>query len=274
MIESTIGIRRASYWQAILWKDLRLLTPSFVTIVVGALVIQMLQFLGVYLSNEPNLRGDASAFTMLLTYTAPVLIGMAAGGMLVGHERQTGTWNWNTSLPVVWWHALGAKLVVSFAGIMVAFAVLLIVPIAAYRVFEVNTDFVRLLSLAPYSLLVGLLTTLFLYLFALLLRETLTALVLGAMALAVCMIFATTMVVHFIAQSAFGITNVFNHPLYPSILLLVFAGLVALAGVVLMPVFRWRWQAGQHVEWRVRRRRRVAAHARWAVQAAHRNLPF
>src|SRR5690606_11982797 len=106
----TIAFNRSRWWYCLLWKDFMQVRPTLIAVVCGGLVMQLLS-----LAAERWLP-DVHELTPIIACVAPILYTIGACGMLVGHERQSGSWEWSSSLPVSWGSALASKLLVTVAG--------------------------------------------------------------------------------------------------------------------------------------------------------------
>src|SRR5687768_9703878 len=101
-------------WSRLLWKDYRQVLPALVGSSV-MLACLLLIYLGMQLitpGQDMSLFSQAYAIVLL----APVFSAIACSGLLIGHERQTRTWNWTSSLPVEWSSALTSKALVWFVS--------------------------------------------------------------------------------------------------------------------------------------------------------------
>src|SRR5690606_16709912 len=121
---------------------------------------------------------------------APILFAIGAGGMLVGHERQSGSWEWSSSLPSSWRSALTSKLIVATAGAIVTGAVLAVIPgvlLLTGRLVVDNTSLVLAL-VSGMTIVLVLEVIAYCFLASLLMRETLTALVIAGLGLCIAQV--------------------------------------------------------------------------------------
>jgi hypothetical protein len=107
--------------------------------------------------------------------------------MLIGQERQSGTWGWSSSLPVSWRSALLSKLCITAVGTLGVTALLCITPLAL--VLTEKLVIFNLWQVVGYASLVTSIIVLevvvYFSLASLLIRETLTALVIAGLGLTV-----------------------------------------------------------------------------------------
>lgn len=118
----------------LLWKDYRQARPALVGVLAILSAIQLL-----YLCLQLTSRGTGMEMyqpTYMLALISPTLVAMACSGLLIGHERQTRTWNWSSSLPIPWPSALFSKTVVWLLSSVVMCALLLLLYAALYRFAE------------------------------------------------------------------------------------------------------------------------------------------
>ncbi|MEM7479027.1 MAG: hypothetical protein AAF483_28930, partial [Planctomycetota bacterium] len=134
-----------------------------------------------------QLRIDIGIFTGLAfisPFLAPFLVIMVCSAMLIGHERQTGTWEWTGSLPVTWQQALFSKLFITYLFGFCSGALLL--PGACFAIQNIDSGPPTLMDFIyvwlGVMLLVGFFSTLVYFILLLLLNEPMYALVLGLMA--------------------------------------------------------------------------------------------
>jgi hypothetical protein len=172
--------------------------------------------------------------TILCASIAPILLAIGCSGMLVGQERQSGTWAWSSSLPVAWQTALLSKLSISLLGTLAATIPLTIVPLVLWYTgqFTPKVDSIVTVYSFGLSFLVFLEVTVFCYLTTLLMRETLTALAAAGVGL---------LALHLVL----GLTDVGE--LWRGEFSFVYALIINLAvGTIVMVItFAWRWRIGQ-----------------------------
>src|SRR5690349_6329113 len=119
-------------WRHLLWKDFHQVRPAL----VGSLgILACLQLLYLVLQLFANGTGmQTFQHTYTLALLAPTLAAIACSGLLIGHERQTRTWNWSSSLPLDWRWALASKFIVWFVSSLAMVAILLALYGLLYQV--------------------------------------------------------------------------------------------------------------------------------------------
>ncbi len=98
----------------LLWKDYRQLRPALIGCWAILAVIMLLTFI-----RQLSVPLNSMVFfpdSILLVLAAPTLVAMAASGILIGHERETRSWNWSSSLPIHWFSSLLSKTIVWFVA--------------------------------------------------------------------------------------------------------------------------------------------------------------
>ena len=184
---------KPSLWHALLWKDFQQVKSTFTAVVVGVLGVQLILFLASRLIQDQETRTGFMATIVTVAFLAPVFLALGSSGMLIGHERQTGTWAWSSSLPVSWMQALASKLVVSISG-----SLCVCIPLAILPVWFLATQAPRLPEATQSAYLVcgGLLifveVVAFCFVATLLMRDTLMALVVGSVAVLFFNVFIPT----------------------------------------------------------------------------------
>lgn len=242
-------LNRPTLWKSLLWKDFHQVRPAVLAILCSLLAIQILQLLVFSMGAMTGDPRHAFSATLLLAVLSPILVSLAASGMLIGHERQTGTWGWSSSLPVSWRHTLLSKLGVALFSGLLTLAPLLVVPAVAWGVWGSigRSDWWFSNYNSPVMLLITLEVLVFFFVATLLFRETLTAMLIAAL-------FVTTMQLSILAVSNTWFDPLFsrregdglvaNQSLAIICQMLVVLGLGA---CVLAATYRWRWGVGQYV---------------------------
>lgn len=180
-------LKKPSPIQALLWKDLGMVKLPVLQLGVAMLACQALLVTGAVLTSDDQLIQSLSGMATVLPFVGPWLGLMACAGMLIGHERETRTWNWSSSLPITSRQALFSRVSVTIAA-AVSLA-LVLCPLALFALSyasvpqEPEQAFVK--SPGLFSVLVAanlLLTIATLFSATLIFRDTLTGLVVGIMA--------------------------------------------------------------------------------------------
>jgi len=236
---------KPSLWNALLWKDFQQVKSTFTFVVVFLLGVQIICLIAFLLIQHEETRLNFMGVTVTLPCIAPILLALGCSGMLIGHERQTGTWAWSSSLPVSWTQALASKLFVAVAG-----SLGVCIPLAIMPLWFLFTQAPRLpeTAVAAYVVFVGFLifaeVVAFCFLFTLMMRDTLMALVVTAVALIFFNIFIPTWIV---IQSGGALVRwgVPENVVGETAIAFSVCGLVLTAGFLVAIVFRWRWGIGQ-----------------------------
>lgn len=246
---AAVPLNRPSVWSALLWRDWRQVAPSLMALVVSVVALQALLLLIYSLMSAPQHEGLALQSTLMLTLIAPILGALACSGMLIGQERQSGTWAWSSSLPVSWSRVLASKLVVTTAVSLLIVLPLAVIPLAAfalgYRLPQ--RESLSAIYATPIVALLAIDVVVFFFLSVLLFRETLTGMIVGAVCVTGLQLFlaawTTPLIYRWLAYSGLmGTTDMWILALQMVILQLL--GLVAMT-----LVFRWRWGTGQQAVW-------------------------
>ena len=256
-----------SLWTALLWKDFQQMKQTVLAVSVGLFCIQVMLVLIGFATGSPENKHTAFAGATQLACVAPILIALGCAGLLIGQERQTGTWAWSSSLPVSWKQSLGSKLIVSILCSLVVLIPASIVPLWLHLsgyLIEANA-----LSVASLGMtLMILLETIVVCFFAtLMIKETLNALVVAGAAM-IAIEFGIWLSIHSMQDSGFRLTH-YDGDLFLFSTAAWFIKAV-LFGVLLMPMaFRWRWGVGQQAVLSVTANTRsmpVASYASYRIQ--------
>lgn len=187
MMHVELQLRRPSLWYSCLWKDYRQIKPIILAVALSLVGIQLVTLAIALTVNDMRLRQGLLEMLACLPCFAPVLLAIGCSGMLIGQERQSGTWGWSSSLPVSWRSALLSKLCITAVSTLSVTALLCITPLAL-----VMTE--KLVVFNPWqvvgyaSLVISIIVlevVIYFSLASLLIRETLTALVIAALGLTV-----------------------------------------------------------------------------------------
>ncbi len=94
-----------------LWKEFRQIMPTVALLVVATIVLQGLVAWFHVRSNQPSFPQ-----IFFLASLTPIFAAVVSTAVAIGSERQTGTWNWNSSLPISWKTALSTKFLAALAA--------------------------------------------------------------------------------------------------------------------------------------------------------------
>ncbi len=186
-MHNEIQLRRPSVWYSLLWKDFQQVKSSLLAVLVGLLSVQLV-FLAIALSSSDyRLRNGLLEGLAFVPCLAPILLAVGCSGMLIGQERQSGTWGWASSLPVSWRRALVSKLCITLFATATVALLLCIAPLVLVLmrmlVIENLWQVVGYTTLITFIIMVEVVV--YFYLASLLIRETLTALVCAVLAITV-----------------------------------------------------------------------------------------
>jgi len=227
--------KKSTLWKSLLWKDFQQVKSAFLVLVLGCIGVQLLLVLNGWFSGGV----DVWIYTVTIATAAPILLALACSGMLIGHERQSGSWAWSSSLPVAWHQSLGSKLLVTTLGSLIASMPLAIIPAVlsmtkALKMPFGNSD--EYYSSIATIFLIFLEVIVFSFVATILMRDTLMALISGGM---------FVFILHIIPSLHRGIRTDFFEMISSS--LLPIATIVILGtGISLVALaFRWRWTFGQ-----------------------------
>ncbi len=227
-------ITKPSLWGALVWKDFQQVKQTFAAVLIALFFAQLVLMVAANGTIEEFTKQGFLQGTILCASIAPILLAIGWSGMLVGQERQSGTWAWSSSLPVSWQTALLSKLSISLLGTLAATIPLTIVPLALWYggQFTPKVDTIVTFYSFGLSFLVFLEVTVFCYLTTLLMRETLTALAAAGVGL---------LALHLVL----GLTDVGE--LWRGEFSFLYALVINLAiGTIVMVItFAWRWRIGQ-----------------------------
>jgi hypothetical protein len=227
-------ITKPSLWGALVWKDFQQVKQTFAAVLIALFFAQLVLMVAANGTIEEFTKQGFLQGTILCASIAPILLAIGCSGMLVGQERQSGTWAWSSSLPVAWQTALLSKLSISLLGTLAATIPLTIVPLSLWYggQFTPTVDSIATVYSFGLSFLVFLEVTVFCYLTTLLMRETLTAIAAAGMGL---------LALHLVL----GLTDIGG--VLRGEFSFVYALIINLAvGTIVMVVtFAWRWRIGQ-----------------------------
>ena len=184
---------RPSLWQSLLWKDFQQVKPTFLAVLIGILGLQLVLLVLASIAQTEDARSALFGGTVTFACTGPILLALGCSGMLIGHERQSGTWAWSSSLPVSWWQPLGSKLFVSTLGSLFASLLLAIIPVMLVitrrlPIPPTSTETLDIFYVSSVTIVIFFEVIVFCFLATVLLRETLTALVVAGIAIMIVQI--------------------------------------------------------------------------------------
>ena len=232
-----------SLWAVLLWKEFQQVKQTLVAVSLGLFCVQLMLVLIGFNAGPPENKIAAYGGTIQLACVAPILIALGCAGLLIGQERQTGTWAWSSSLPMTWQQALVSKLGASFFCSLAVTIPLSIVPIWLHLAGYLTTANSLNGASLGMALMIFLETIVVCFLATLIIKETLNALVVAGVVM-VLLEACVWAAVHSLQDSGFKLTNE-GGSLY-LVLSVVWLIKSALLGLLLMPIaFRWRWGVGQ-----------------------------
>lgn len=230
----------------LLWKDYRQLRPALVGCWAIMATILLLTCVRQLMANNLAIFPDA----ILLVLAAPTLAAMAASGILIGHERQTRTWNWSSSLPIPWASSLFSKSIVWLVSSILMVGTLyllflLLMQLCRWQGFAQDStpDWISPQMVVMTVLVVPLVVYVCFSLAALLWNDTLTAFVLAAIVVSLLFVALSDWLPRWVF--AVGFTRSLGVPEETLGIVLAFLVLVVIAGAFMMRAYRWRWTTGQ-----------------------------
>ncbi|MCA9127898.1 MAG: ABC transporter permease [Planctomycetales bacterium] len=105
-------MNRSLAFRTLWWNDLRQLTPVAAVLVVLTLALHVISLIS---ANDPL---QTSNWQVLLLLGLPGLFAVGAGALLVGHEKETRTIRWLSTLPIARGDLIRAKLLSSVVGLI------------------------------------------------------------------------------------------------------------------------------------------------------------
>ena len=227
-----------------LWKDFRQVRQPVSAILVALLALQAILLLCAFLLESELARANCLALLITIALLSPVLVIIACAGMLIGHERQTGTWGWNSALPHSWKQSLFSKLVVTVTTSLAVPLALSILPAIAYfsSGIAANDQWQPALILVASVFVVDCLA--FYFLSLLLFRDSLNGLLVATGALILMQVL--TLSTPLLIKELFHEQPVDTNATWQIVSVLTSGGMIALLGLLAMvATFRWRWGTGQ-----------------------------
>jgi hypothetical protein len=225
-----------------LWKDSRQILTVLLAVIGGITLIQLTFLAARFLVEGPMTWNSLIETTLTLAGVGSLLTIIGSAAMMIGHERQTGTWGWASSLPTSWAQTLASKLIVSFASSVLVGLALCCIPLVVYTLC--NSDISFSLPDSNYfltaSVAVFFQAWAFFFLATLVFKDPMTGMVCASI-LAV------------LVQTVTGVWSIEYRVTESSTLILVQATISLLAFGSMIGVYRWRWRLGQHSEFSLRR---------------------
>jgi hypothetical protein len=268
---TTLLMQRSGPWSCLLWKDFRQVSPTLIAVTLGGLAMQLLLVAAVIWGDENQELGSLAP---VIACVAPVLFAIGACGMLVGHERQSGSWEWSSSLPVSWGYALSSKLLVSLSGAVFIAMLLAIVPVTLLLVGHLvieNTSLV-MVYVSGMTLIALLEVVAYFFIATLLMRETLTALVIAGLGLCIGQVAIPALALAIASDRLirWGLTPDFANTL---ISYSASFGILVFGMFAMLVTFRWRWTTGQRSSFLMRANATAAAAPTAAYVYSTQNSP-
>ena len=243
----TFPWQRSGQWYCLLWKDFMQVRSTLIAVAGGGLAMQLLLLVAERWFN------DAEPVVAMIAFIAPILFAIGACGMLVGHERQSGSWEWSSSIPVSWRSALTSKLLITLAGGIVTCIVLAVIPVVLLLPGRLPIDKISLIVFSMSGMIIVALLEVVAYFFlaSLLIRETLTALVIAGLGLSVAQLAITAMSLAIASNRLvrWGLTPDFASFFITFVSSL---GILAIGMVAMLIAFHWRWTTGQRTVFQFR----------------------
>ncbi|MCA9195686.1 MAG: hypothetical protein KDB03_28145 [Planctomycetales bacterium] len=227
-------------WRSLLWKDAQLLKQAILAIALSLVGIQLLIVAGSLFLNEAQAARQCET-TLLMLVASPFFVSLAGSAMLIGHERQMGTWLWNSSLPISWLKALASKMM-----ILASYAILVGIASSLIPIILILTGSMQITLAESFTPIYASAATLYLVLetfvffsiAVLLFREPMTGLASAAVFLVVYQLSMASVIDSFATSNTWTIVLHFVR----SVVLIT-------SGLILFLVYRWRWQSGMYADW-------------------------
>ena len=225
-----------------LWKDFRQIWTVILAVIGGITLIQLTFIAARSLVDLPMIWNNLIETTLTLAGIGSLLTIVGSAAMMIGHERQTGTWGWASSLPASWAQTLASKLIVSFASSALVGLALCCIPLIVYTLRQSDISFSMPDSTYYLTTIVAVFfqAWAFFYLATLLFKDPMTGMVCAS-------------IVSVFIQMVAGAWSIEYRATESSTLILVQASISLLAFGSMIGVYRWRWRLGQHSEFSLRR---------------------
>ena len=115
--KTTTAPSSSTLWFHLLWKDFRQVRMLIVGVAIVEACMQLM--MGTFESMWPAEMALFSLNAINIALATPTLLAIGCSGVLIGQERQTGSWTWSSSLPVSWRQSLASKTLVWFGASLV-----------------------------------------------------------------------------------------------------------------------------------------------------------
>jgi hypothetical protein len=225
-----------------LWKDFHQIWTVILAVIGGITLIQLTFIAARSLVELPMIWNNLIETTLTLAGVGSLLTIVGSAAMMIGHERQTGTWGWASSLPASWAQTLASKLIVSFASSVLVGLALCCTPLAVYTLRRSDIPFSLPDSTYYLTTIVAVFfqAWAFFYLATLLFKDPMTGMVCAGIVSVLIQIVAGAWGIEYRATESSTLILA-----QTSITLIAFGGMIG--------VYRWRWRMGQHSEFSLRR---------------------
>ncbi len=239
----------------LLWKDYRQIRPALIGCWAIYAVILLLLFV-----QQLTVMEIETFFPqcIMLVLSAPTLVAMAASGILIGHERQTRSWNWSSSLPISWYSSMLSKFVVWLASSVVMVLTLGLVYLLLAWICRMRgltgpafPEWISPEMIVSTAVVVPLAVYICFSLAALLWNDTLTAFVVSACVVSTLYVLTYDL----LPRTLFGNSGVSRNGLEAAVgIFFTIALLIGLTGYAMIRAYHWRWTQGQlaSIGWRSR----------------------
>jgi hypothetical protein len=224
-----------------LWKDSRQILTVLLAVIGGITLIQLTFIAARFLVDGPMTWNSLIETTLTLAGVGSLLTIIGSAAMMIGHERQTGTWGWASSLPTSWAQTLASKLIVSFVSSVLVGLSLCCVPLIVYTLRQSEISFSLPDSNYYHTTIVAVFfqAWAFFFLATLLFKDPMTGMVCAG-------------VVSVLIQIVAGAWGIEYRATESSTLIFVQASITLIAFGSMIGVYRWRWRLGQHSEFSLR----------------------
>ena len=233
-----------SAWRALLWKDFQQVKAALLVITLSLMGIQAVSLLIPMWLSAPGTQNQFPLEVPIGVATAaPFVCILACIGMLIGQERQTGSWAWSSSLPQSWRQALASKTLVSLSASVLLLIPLSLIPFIAWSAgYQLMYDSTALPTVA-LALLFAIDMAVYLTIGVLILREPLTGLIVGSILCVIGQYLMFGCSAIFMDLLGYGYANA-SELRIKSLLFWHISVAFVLASIAMVWLFRWRWSYG------------------------------